>query len=83
MGKIVIVIHGVGSRGRRETGGNEKSPQGYDEDNASLDKFGKIKGKTRTRETRNTSVGQLQERVGGEGGHNIHDFTTQGARVRH
>lgn len=25
--------------------GKEKSPQGYDEDNASLDKFGKIKGK--------------------------------------
>jgi len=44
----------------RETRRKEKSPQGY-EDNASLDKFCKIKGKKGKK--RNTSVGQLQRGV--------------------
>jgi hypothetical protein len=66
--------------GGRETGEKEKSPQGY-EDNASLDKFCKIKGKKRKK--RNTSVGQLQRGVEGNsttrepGFDNIHDLVSR------
>lgn len=50
--------------GEEETGeGKEKSPQGYDEDNASLDKFCKIKAKKEKHK-----VDQLQKRkLGGRG----------------
>ena len=69
MGNFVIEIHGVGWKGEERRGEKKKSPQGY-EDNASLDKFCKIKGKKRKK--RNTSVGQLQRGCGGE-----ENFTTR------